>query len=595
MQATITVTVGPSSGQEFTLRPGQRVTVGRGSEAELRIEDPCLSRRHAHLELRQDGLYVTDLGSVNGTALAGAALEPNVARLVEDQHEIVFGEEVRVRVGVDGARLPRGGHERRELEADQALLDPAELELSAKIGHSMSSRVWAAHHKPLDRIVAVKLLLPNRELQTEKVRARMVREAQLACRVKSTFVVEVHDFRLLEGDTPCIVMELVNGPSLDERLMAGPLQEEEALRIAADLARALEELGRHGVVHRDIRPGNVLIAEDGTAKLSDFGVAKDLSGGLDLTQTGVKLGSLPYTAPEQALDPRKVDPRTDVYGLGATLYHLLAGRPPFPSVASSPRKAQEAVERVIHEPPAPLDLARPDCSAEVVQLVHSMLEKAPQDRPQSPRAVAETVFRLLGEELPPPDDPPGDHMASLDISIEPTGVPFSTIVSLLGELEEEDFLEACQYPFLLQVPVAGDSPQAKAAPTTPTAPDATLVVSSEEIMAMKRARAADVVLHAFTPRDGGDAGKLSIGRGKDCDLVLPEGSVSKRHAEVTHTLGRWLLSDLGSANGTFVNAKPVKGEEAVTLEDRQTLHFSSYRAVFLQPEALFLLVSRLKK
>jgi serine/threonine protein kinase len=185
-------------------------------------------------------------------------------------------------------------------------------------------------------------------------------------------------------------MELVQGGSAQDRLMQGPLPIAEALKIGEDVARALEAIAQVGIVHRDVKPQNILLGPGGIAKLSDFGIAKEL-GGRMLTTKGTGLGSLPYAAPEQIRDASSVDPRTDVYGLGATLYHLISGRTPFPSRGIP---IVELVRCILDKPPLPLRGFRPECPPDVEQLIYEMLAKEPGDRPQPPADLTARLCEL---------------------------------------------------------------------------------------------------------------------------------------------------------------------------------------------------------
>jgi serine/threonine protein kinase len=205
--------------------------------------------------------------------------------------------------------------------------------------------------------------------------------------VKSPYVVEVYDVRVLKG-TPVIIMELVQGPSAADRIDQGALPIHEALRIGEHVAKALQVAEEAGVVHRDVKPHNILLSPTGEAKLSDFGLAKQL-GASHLTVKGMGLGSLHYAAPEQIEDAAAVDSRTDLYGLGASLYHMIAGEPLF---AGGDLRLLELIERIIREEPTPLHHLRPDCPRDVSLFVLGLLAKAADDR--RPQHFKHVVARL---------------------------------------------------------------------------------------------------------------------------------------------------------------------------------------------------------
>jgi serine/threonine-protein kinase len=192
-----------------------------------------------------------------------------------------------------------------------------------------TARVHRAHDVQLDRPVAVKLLHPHL-LPDESARRRFAAEARAAAGLRHPAIVTVYDVAA-DAEAPAIVMELVEGESLSALLTAGgAMPPRDVARIGAEVADALYLAHRQGVVHRDVKPGNILIERGtGRARLVDFGIAHSLAaGGASLTQTGTSLGTPRYMAPEQ-LAGEALGPRTDLWGLGAAMYEALAGRPPY--------------------------------------------------------------------------------------------------------------------------------------------------------------------------------------------------------------------------------------------------------------------------
>src|SRR5438874_379585 len=194
--------------------------------------------------------------------------------------------------------------------------------LERPLGHGGMASVYEARDTGLDRAVAVKVLAENLA-GDEELRTRFLREARLAARLSHPNVVNVFDAGEDEG-RPYIVMELVEGATLAGR---GPVPAEEARGLALQAARGLAHAHQAGLVHRDIKPGNLLLRRDGTLKIADFGIARAAET-TALTQAGTVLGTAAYLAPEQALG-EEVTAAADVYSLGAVLYELLTGRPPF--------------------------------------------------------------------------------------------------------------------------------------------------------------------------------------------------------------------------------------------------------------------------
>lgn len=211
--------------------------------------------------------------------------------------------------------------------------------LVERIAAGGSAVVWRAHDEQLDRPVAVKRLHPHL-LPDAASRQRLVAEARAAARLSHPVIVGIYDVDDT-GESPAIVMELVDGESLATRIdRDGPLPEREAVRITADVAEALYHAHQQGVVHRDVKPGNVLLAEDGRTRLVDFGIAHSLAASAErLTLDGTVIGTLRAMAPEQ-LSGGPITPRTDLYGLGVVLHEGLTGRPPYP--AATPVALAEA-------------------------------------------------------------------------------------------------------------------------------------------------------------------------------------------------------------------------------------------------------------
>jgi serine/threonine-protein kinase len=255
------------------------------------------------------------------------------------------------------------------------------------IGRGAMGTVYRALHLGLNRVVALKILRPDLrgdETQVERLKA----EAAMLASLDHPNVVRALDAGESNG-YPYFVMEFVEGETLRDRLRReGALPEPEALRIARGIADALERARRMGIVHRDVKPGNVLLARDGTPKIMDLGLAK---GPIDLglTQHGATVGTPQYISPEQAVDPRKADTRSDIYGLGATLYAMLCGEPPFDG-----QTLAEILTKVLYEAPVPVRTRRPQVSPEAGYLVERMMLKDPSLRHKTPAQVVADIDRI---------------------------------------------------------------------------------------------------------------------------------------------------------------------------------------------------------
>lgn len=211
--------------------------------------------------------------------------------------------------------------------------------LIERLASGGSAEVWRAHDEQLDREVAVKRLHPHL-LPDEASRKRFAAEARAAAGLSHPVIVGVYDVDAT-GEAPAIVMELVAGESLAARIARdGPLEPHRAAAVAADVAEALFHAHQRGVVHRDVKPGNVLLATDGRTRLVDFGIAHSLAESAErLTMVGTVIGTMSAMAPEQ-LAGGPITPRTDLYGIGVVLHEALTGRPPYP--ATSPVGLAEA-------------------------------------------------------------------------------------------------------------------------------------------------------------------------------------------------------------------------------------------------------------
>jgi serine/threonine protein kinase len=242
--------------------------------------------------------------------------------------------------------------------------------------------VWVGEDTLLARRVAVKILHPELAFD-EALRTRFRNEAVAAARLSHPGIVATYDTGDDEG-VGYIVMEFVDGPNLRRVLdVKGPLPILESVRIGREVAAALEAAHRQGVVHRDVKPANVLVPPDGSVKVTDFGIAK--AGGGELTRTGTVVGTARYLAPEQ-LRGEPVDPRTDIYALGLVLYEMLVGELPF----QGDTEMAIALAR-LSTPPAPVRQTRPDCPSGLARLIMACLALDPADRPPTAQAVADAL------------------------------------------------------------------------------------------------------------------------------------------------------------------------------------------------------------
>jgi eukaryotic-like serine/threonine-protein kinase len=243
--------------------------------------------------------------------------------------------------------------------------------------------VWKATDRLLGRPVAVKLL-KQQYLDDETFRGRFRAEARFAAGLQHGGIAQVYDYGE-QDDLAYLVMELVPGETLSRILaQGGPMSVDATLDVIGQAAQALQVAHSAGIIHRDIKPGNLMVTADGTVKITDFGIARG-GGDSSMTQTGMVMGTAQYVSPEQATGKR-VTPAADLYSLGVVAFECLSGRPPF--VADTP--VALALKHVREEPP-PL----PESMARAVRgLVGALLAKHPDDRPRSAREVAEGAYAI---------------------------------------------------------------------------------------------------------------------------------------------------------------------------------------------------------
>jgi serine/threonine protein kinase len=266
------------------------------------------------------------------------------------------------------------------------------LEILEVLGQGGMAVVYKARQCKLDRLVAVKMILAGAHAGPDE-RSRFRREAEAIARLHHPNIVEIYEVGEKDG-CPYVVLELVRGGSLAKLLDGTPLPVRCAAELILDLTRAVQHAHERAILHRDLKPSNVLLTEDGTPKITDFGLARRLDADQGETRTGDVLGTPSYMAPEQA-EGRVHDlgPATDVYGLGAILYELLTGRPPFKGAS-----ALETLEQVRTLDPVDLRALQPRLPGDLETICLKCLEKKPAHRYPSAAALAGDLQRFLASE-----------------------------------------------------------------------------------------------------------------------------------------------------------------------------------------------------
>jgi serine/threonine protein kinase len=262
-----------------------------------------------------------------------------------------------------------------------------QYELIEKIGGGGMGVVYKARQRGVDRIVALKLI--KNSAHSSQERDRFLREAQAAGKLDHPNIVPVHDFGEFDG-SPYLAMSFVDGGSLKGILQKGLPDPAEVTLWMADVAEAIAHAHERGVIHRDLKPDNILLGTDGRVRVTDFGLARLTEGDQDLTSEGQLLGTAGYMAPEQARGRKlEIGPHTDVYGLGATLYALLTGQPPFRA-----SRLLDTLNLIVNDKPNPPSQLNRSVSAELDAVCLKCLEKSPAARYATARALADDLRSL---------------------------------------------------------------------------------------------------------------------------------------------------------------------------------------------------------
>jgi serine/threonine-protein kinase len=293
--------------------------------------------------------------------------------------------------------------------------------LGRRISRTEMAEVYEAVDEVLDRTVAVKLLLPELAGDSDFV-TRFQREARAAASLNHPNIAAVYDSGEHDGQY-FIVMEYIDGPTLADVIKEdAPLPETRAAEIGMEIAAALGAAHQQGIVHRDMKPGNVLLGGGGLVKVVDFGIARAVESQTDLTRPGTIVGSATYLSPEQAMGGNIGTP-SDIYSLGVVLYCMAAGQAPFS--ADSP---VAIAHQHVHQDPVPPSQHVPDVSPAFEGLVLRMLAKDPADRPASAEDVRQELLAVV-EGATAPDSMSPDSTSVMAPTPRPTGAGTQVLTS----------------------------------------------------------------------------------------------------------------------------------------------------------------------
>jgi serine/threonine protein kinase len=312
-------------------------------------------------------------------------------------------------------------------------------EILEELGSGGMGKVYRARNVTLERIVALKMLSPVFSADQAFVQ-RFLKEARSAARLNHPNIVQIYDFGSVNG-IYYLAMEYVKGESLRSYVKRGRLNERDAVAVIREAVRPLAVAHAEGIVHRDIKPDNIMLTTKGELKIVDLGIAKRLDEDQDLTQTGQAVGTPQYISPEQVKGQR-VDARADIYSLGATFYHLLTGRPPYKATSAAMVMTMHLTEPL----PDPRSF-EPSLSEGVCRILRKMLAKEREERYSDVAALDLDLYRLQRGEMPAPE--------------EPSATALETAISLPSAASDRPTTS----PPFITTPATGPAPAAAITPT----------------------------------------------------------------------------------------------------------------------------------
>ncbi len=397
MQAYLRVVSGPDAGRTIELTEGTKLTIGRGEKSDTRLTDMGVSRLHCELSWEDGKFKLVDLGSVGGTIVEGAKITDH--DLKHDQEFQIGGSRIKLHTTriPDAATLVAAQKPARELKADEGVLTGktfSHFVLGPVVAKGRTGTIYKARDSRDGKDVAFKVLHADFTSDDEDVQ-RFVRAMTTAAELKHPNLISLFGAGK-QGNTCWFAMEYVDGEPLTKLIEKfGTLKMLDwrfALTVGVHIAQALEVAHEKHIIHRNISPENILIRkQDKAAKLGDMMLAKALEGikAKQITKPGELVGNLAYMAPERTKSDVEVDTRADIYSLGATLYALLTGKPPFEGKTLVETIAQ--IRQSDPVPPKKFQLSIPDKLQDVVMV---MLAKRPELRCQTPAQAARALEQV---------------------------------------------------------------------------------------------------------------------------------------------------------------------------------------------------------
>lgn len=286
----------------------------------------------------------------------------------------------------DARKLPPV--EGAELQEGQVL---GKVRILREVGRGGMGAVYLGTHTTLDVKVAVKVLPPQIAAKHEQFAERFMREARLAAKINHPNIMGVLDADYdAETELYYIVLEFVGGGSVRDLMDKGPMSEVQTIDIGISVAEALAHAADFNIIHRDIKPDNIMLTDKGKVKLADMGIAKQRTEeDQSITMSSAMMGTPAYISPEQAMDAKNADARADIYSLGASMYHMLIGAPPYEGETT-----YAVLTKLATEPTPDPRLRRPDLSQEVTDIIMRMMDKDMENRPQTAKDLVEELTQV---------------------------------------------------------------------------------------------------------------------------------------------------------------------------------------------------------
>lgn len=393
------VVEGPDRGKSFPIEMGSTVLIGRGTLATARLTDLTVSRQHCRVQWQSDEPYLIDEGGAGGTKVDG---KPVIRYLLRSGDQFQIGKTVlqystELTQEITKSRKP--APERPTVRVHElAGRQIGRYRLDQLIHSSPTSTVFKAHDLEGGSPAAFKVLAPDLARSDEQ-KDRFVRAMKTMLPIQHPHIVRLYQAGK-HGPFCWAAMEFIHGQNLSAlaRAAGARLPWTDVWKIGLEMSLALGAAAEHKIVHRNITPTNILRRQsDGLCLLSDLMLAKALAGAQShpITRPGQFIGEAAYLAPERVADQTRVDGRADIYSLGATLYELLAGRPPFVS-----EMLPELMHQIRNIPCAPLIPMGVQVPRPFEALIQKMLEKDPARRPETPEQLRRELERVGMQKSP---------------------------------------------------------------------------------------------------------------------------------------------------------------------------------------------------